>query len=68
MHAKTVCKDFEIKNLGDYRNLYLKDDTLLLADVLENFRETYLNIYHLDPANFLSAPGLAMQAALKRQK
>ena len=68
MHAKTVCKDFEIKSLGDYHNLYLKDDTLLLADVLENFIETYLNIYHLDPANFLSAPGLAMQAALKRQK
>ena len=68
MHVKTDCKDFEIKNLGDYHNLYLKDDTLLLADVLENFRETYLNSYHLDPANFLSAPGLAMQAALKRQK
>ena len=68
MHTKTVCKDFEIKNLGDYHNLYLKDDTLLLTDVFENFRETYLNIYHLDPANLLSAPGLAMQAALKRQK
>ena len=53
MHTKTVCKDSEIKNLGDYHNLYLKDDTLLLADVFENFRETYLNIYHLDPANLL---------------
>ena len=68
MHAKRVCKDFEIKNLGEYHDLYLKSDTLLLADVFENFSKMCLNIYQLDPAKFLSAPGLAWQAALKKTK
>ena len=65
-HGKRACKDFEIKNLGEYHDLYLKSDTLLLADVLENFRKMYLKIYHLDPAKSHSAPGLALQAALKK--
>ena len=39
MHTKTVCKDFEIKYLGEYRDLFLKSDTLLLADVFETFRK-----------------------------
>ena len=45
--------------------MYLKSDTLLLADVFENFRKICLNIYHLDPAKCLSAHELAWQAALK---
>ena len=56
MHAKIVCKDFEIKNLGQYYDLYLKSDTLLLANVFENFRKICLHFYHLDLAKFLSAP------------
>ena len=62
MYVKRFYTDFEIKKLGEYYDLYLKSDTLLLGDVFENFRKTFLKIYHLD---FLSAPGLAWQAALK---
>ena len=66
MHGKRVCNDFEIKNLGEYNDLYRKSDTLLLVDVFENFRKMCLKIYQLDPAKFLSAHGLAWQAALKK--
>ena len=66
MDGKRVCKDFEIKNVGEYHDLYLKSDTLLLADVFENFRKMCLKIYQLDPAKFFSATGLAWQAALKK--
>ena len=66
MHAKRVCKDFEIKNLGECHGLYLKSDTLLLAVVFENFIKMCLKIYHLDPVKFLSAPGLAWHRAFKK--
>ena len=49
MHAKRVCKGFEIKDLGKYRDLYLKSDTLFLAYVFKNFRKICLETYHLDP-------------------
>ena len=58
-HAQKVWEVFEIKNLGEYNDLYVQRDTLLLADVFENFRDTCIEIYELDPAHFLSAPGLA---------
>ena len=45
---KRVFKDFEIKNLGEYHGLYLKNDTLLLAPVFINVRKTSFRIYHLD--------------------
>ena len=68
MHGKRVCKDFEINFFGEYHDLYLKSDTLLLADVFESFRKMCLKICQLDPAKFLSAPGLAWQAALKKKE
>ena len=52
MHAKRVFKDFDKKHLGEYHDLHLKSDTLLLVDVFENFRKMCLKIYHLDPAKF----------------
>ena len=57
VRAKRVCKDFKIKNLGEYHDFYLKRDTLRLADVFENLRKMCLKIYHLDTVEFLSAPG-----------
>ena len=59
MHPKRVCKVFKINILGEYHDLYLKSDMLLLADVFENFRKTCLKVYHLDSVKFLSAPALA---------
>ena len=59
VHAKRVFKDYKRKNLGEYHDLYIQSDTLLLADVFEIFRNMCINIYELDPAKFLSAPGLA---------
>ena len=56
---------FNLKNLLDYHDLYVQSDTLFLADVFKNFRNKWLEIYELDPAYFLSAPGLAWQAWLK---
>ena len=58
MHAERFCKDYEIKKLYEYNNLYVHSDTLLLADVFENFRNMYLEIHELDPARFLTALGL----------
>ena len=54
-----VFEDFKLKSLGEYHDLYVQSDTLLLADVFENFRNKCIEINELDPANFLSAPGLA---------
>ena len=58
-HAQNVFKQFKLKNPADYHDLYAQSDTLLLAEVFENFRKKCIEIYELDPANFLSAPGLA---------
>ena len=66
MHANNVFKTFELSNLGDYHDLYVRSDTLLLADVFENFRNACLSNYELDPAYFVSLPGLAWQACLKK--
>ena len=67
-HAQKVWKVFGIKNLGEYHDLYVQSNTLLLADVFENFRDKCIEIYELDPAHFLSAPRLAWQACLKKTR
>ena len=66
MHGKTVLKDFEIKNLGKYYDLYLKSDTILSADVFESFKEMCSKIYELDPTKSLSAPRLVWDAVLEK--
>ena len=64
-HAQKVWEVFKINNLGDYHDLYVQSETLLLADVFQNFRNMCLEIYELDPVFSVSAPGLAWQACLK---
>ena len=58
-HANNVFKKFKINNLGEYHDLYARSDTLLLADIFKNFRQSCLKNYELDPAHFVSLPGLA---------
>ena len=67
-HAQKVWEVFEIKTLCEYHDFYVQCDTLLLEDVFENFRDKCTEIYELDPAHFLSAPGLAWQAYIKKTK
>ena len=64
---KRVCKDFDIKKLGEYHDLYVKSDTLLLADVFKNFKKVYLEIYQSDPAKSISVLWLAWQEGLKKR-
>ncbi|XP_021359655.1 uncharacterized protein LOC110454477 [Mizuhopecten yessoensis] len=64
-HAQSVWEKLNIRDLGQYHDLYLKTDVLLLADVFENFRHMCLDYYGLDAAHFYTSPGLAWSAALK---
>ena len=64
-HAMKVWKSFKIKTMGEYHNLYLGSDVLLLADVFENFRKTCLEYYKLDPVHYFTSPGLSWDAMLK---
>ena len=65
-HANNVFKKFNINNLGECHDLYVRSDTLLLADIFGNFRQSCLKNYELDPARFVSLRGLAWQACLKK--
>ena len=67
-HVLKVFNKFNIKNLGEYHDLHVQSDTILLADLFEIFRNLCLNTYELDPAYFLSLPGLAWQACLKHSE
>ena len=55
-----------MNSLGDYHNLYVESDTLILADVFEKFRDKNIEIYQIDPALIFSAPGLTWQICLKK--
>ena len=64
-HAQRVWKEFGIRDLGDYHDLYLRTDVVLLANVFEALRDTCLKHYTLDPVHFYTSPGLAWRACLK---
>ena len=65
-HACKVWREFGIRDLGEYHDLYLRTDVILLANVFESFRKVCLDNYGLDPAHFYTAPGLAWKACLKK--
>ena len=67
-HAQDIWEKFQIRNLGEYHDLYLKTDTLLLADVFEEFRNICMENYNLDPAWYYTSPGLSWDALLKHSK
>ena len=67
-HAQRVWEEFGIRNLGEYHDLYLRMDVILLENVFEKFRETALAHYGLDPAHFYTLPRLAWKACLKKTK
>ena len=64
-YANSVLNSFACHVMGDYHDLYLMSDVLLLTDVFENFRSVCLKAYNLDPCHFYTSPGLAWQACLK---
>ena len=68
VHVKNVRNTFKIKSLGEYYDLHVQSDTLLLSDVFEAFRSTCIKEYELDPCYFVSAPGLSWEACLKLTK
>ena len=59
-------KTFGIKTLGEYHDLYVKTDVLILADVFESFRDICLDYYELDPAHYFTTPNFAWDAMLKK--
>ena len=67
-HSIKIWKEDQIKNLGEYHDLYLKIDVLLLAEIFENFRNVCLKNYELDPAHYYTSPGLSWDALLKFSK
>ena len=66
-HTQRVWKEFGIHNLGDYHDLYLRTDVVLLANMYETFRDTCLKHFKLDPVHFYTSPGLAWKTCLKHQ-
>ena len=67
IRAQKVFEEFKLKNLVDYHDLYVHSETLLLADVFENFRNKCIEIYEHYPAHLLSALAISWQACLKNK-
>ena len=67
-HAQNVWNEFGLSSMGEYHDLYLKSDILLLTDVFENFRKACQQYYELDPAHYFTTPGLSWDAMLKMTK
>ena len=65
---KKLWKTFRLKNLGELHDLYMETDTLLLADVFQNYRQVIMKNYGLDPTHFYTAPSLSWSAGLKFTK
>jgi hypothetical protein len=65
LHAQNVWKTLEIEDMGEYHDIYLATDVMLLADVFEQFRITCMESYGLDPLHYVTAPGLAWDAMMK---
>ena len=68
LNALDIWNVFKMNSMGDYNDLYLKTDVLLLADVFEKFINTCLDYYGLDPCHYFSSPGLSWDAILKMTK
>ncbi|XP_014476714.1 PREDICTED: uncharacterized protein LOC106745535 [Dinoponera quadriceps] len=64
-HAETVWRRFDVRNFGEYSDLYLKTDVMLLADIFENFRDVCTDSYGLDPAHYYTLPGYTWDAMLE---
>ena len=60
-----IWNEFDIENMGDYHDHYLKKDVLLLVNVFEKFIDMCLKFYNLDPCDYVSSPGLRWDAMLK---
>ena len=67
-HAQNVWSIFDMTNIKNYPDLYLKTDVLRLTDCFNNFRRKCLDFYQLDPVHFDTTPGLSWNAALKMTK
>ena len=67
-YVKMIWKEFDMKTFGDYHDLYLNTDVLLLSDIFNEFREICLTNYKLDPCRYYTTPGLSWDALLKHSK